>query len=753
MRPGKVGRTEAIPSSLALTPREWSRIEPSQHAGSSNWNAAHNGPPPSQSSDEIHFVSQSQNGGDDGTLGNIRSRAYRNFQATLEDDKYREAHKRIFGGNPEVHNRMFGNNDSTPKAERSGYESPDPLALNPGDFEYDGNTVVTPTKPVGTKKVKALATVSTLKANQPFMGTGHDRRSPSPLPPPPSKGNAVPRRERRQASPHESPLKKARTSKASASESSRSKLGKAVPKGKCKPLSSKKVDRFPTPSPIDLLCSQESLDPNTWFDNLQAADDKKWDELKYNALNPTANPCRVESSADEDEFKQLEERDLEEYKRMRRLRKKQTQKQSYADSFFENAPQMAEETRRRRSLEARSIALAETVQFAPKEREVGEDELYCAHFKNHRNLCLYCSEPLPVSPSAELRALQLRYASITNLSFRQTVTLCTMHRAETTIIPLGLRDGFPKDIDFEDVDRRLESGWIAVRLKKVAANPKLSKFYRRAKKEINQMGIAAWKDVAHQSNDTVLSHAQPGYYGDLGRAIMIRHFQNLILWRYLKLGSDTAPLPETDFIVTVLVPEAAVLLTMEDKGWDISLPPKGEEWDKARAEAMEICRRAGRYGYWKFREDGDKGRLMLERIDQAASKKRRRLEATRQAVSAEIDRKIQAEKVQVVKDAILVASSDTEQPDDSDWGDEVWEDADAVAQAAAAVDRRAAVQRQDSDATPQPKRRPLSPRKLESTPRPMKSGRLLKKASQISQASSAGYDEGWDDQFVLSIDV
>lgn len=85
-----------------------------------------------------------------------------------------------------------------------------------------------------------------------------------------------------------------------------------------------------------------------------------------------------------------------------------------------------------------------------------------------------------------------------------------MHRAETNIIPLGRRDGFPGEIDFEAADRRLERGWIATRLKKVAANPELSKFYRRAKTEINKMGLAAWKDVAHQSNDKELSYAQPG---------------------------------------------------------------------------------------------------------------------------------------------------------------------------------------------------------------------------------------------------
>lgn len=235
-------------------------------------------------------------------------------------------------------------------------------------------------------------------------------------------------------------------------------------------------------------------------------------------------------------------------------------------------------------------------------------------------------------------------------------------------------------------------------------------------------------------------------YGDLGRAIMIRHFQNLIAWGHLILGAKTAPLLETDFIVTVLVPEAAVLLTMEDEEWDGSVV-KGEEWKGARVEAMEICRRAGPYGYWRFRGDGEEGLHVLQRVEQAAPRKRQRLDDARHALSAEIDRKIQAEKGRAAQDAILVGSSDTEQPDESDWGDDEV-DLDAFAQAAAAAEEgpRAAMRAQDPNATPRPKRYQLSPRNIENRPRP------LKNAGQNSHSSSTGYDDGWDDRFLQSMD-
>lgn len=214
-------------------------------------------------------------------------------------------------------------------------------------------------------------------------------------------------------------------------------------------------------------------------------------------------------------------------------------------------------------------------------------------------------------------------------------------------------------------------------------------------------------------------------YGDIGQAIMIRHFQNLILWGHLKLNAATSPLPETDFIVTVLVPEAAVLLTMEDNEWKSAIN-KGEEWENARSRAMETCKRSGPYGYWRFRGDGDEGRRVLDRLERTSAAKCRRLSSAREELEADIVRKIQAEKVAMRphddNDIILVASSDTEVPDASDWsGDEFWDDEGALAAIADAEERRAKNgEVVDVDATPKAKptrARPVrhSPEKTSST--------------------------------------
>lgn len=200
-----------------------------------------------------------------------------------------------------------------------------------------------------------------------------------------------------------------------------------------------------------------------------------------------------------------------------------------------------------------------------------------------------------------------------------------MHRAETTVIPLGERDGFPTSIDFDNLDQRLEAGFIHDRLRRVIAKPHISKFFLRAQKEIEAMGLAKWKALANQGSESTLSIATPGYYGDLGRAIIIQHFQLLTKWGMMRPLSKEAilPLSTTDFIATVLVPEAAVLLIMEDQGW--SGNPSGSRWKLAMREAMDIRTRSAEYGHWRFREDGV-GQAVLARLKSAEEEKKRRVE-------------------------------------------------------------------------------------------------------------------------------
>lgn len=261
---------------------------------------------------------------------------------------------------------------------------------------------------------------------------------------------------------------------------------------------------------------------------------------------------------------------------------------------------------------------------------------------------------MPKHPSNDL--LKLRRKLKRGAHRTQGITFCTMHRAETKTLPLGWRAGYPKELDFENIDGRLEEGFIRDRIARVANSPTTSKFFRRAQRNVDLIGLTRWQSLTAQSSDEVLSTATPGYYGDLGRAIIIHHFQHLVKWKLLTLRADKIqPLSSTDFIIHVLVPEAAILLIMQDQGWEGGAAADREA---ARAKAMDTHRQSGEYGRAAFREESAQGREVLSHLEATLEEKRRRLER-RAREEAEVHR------LQVIE----VLSSDPVDPS-SDYGDD-----------------------------------------------------------------------------------
>lgn len=102
--------------------------------------------------------------------------------------------------------------------------------------------------------------------------------------------------------------------------------------------------------------------------------------------------------------------------------------------------------------------------------------------------------------------------------------------------------------------------------------------------------------------------ADKSSYGELGRIIIIDHFQLLRRLNYMmpnippaksasELSQDVVtaidPLSPSDFIANVLVPEAANFLIMQDGGQ--------EGFDQAAYEAASKTRaESSKYGEWKF---------------------------------------------------------------------------------------------------------------------------------------------------------
>lgn len=119
---------------------------------------------------------------------------------------------------------------------------------------------------------------------------------------------------------------------------------------------------------------------------------------------------------------------------------------------------------------------------------------------------------------------------------------------------------------------------------------------------------------------------------------MLRHLQNILKWGHLptlkrrqdRLSSSLSihPLSTHDFICHVLLPEAAILLIMEDKGWAGDVIHQWE-WDDARNEASVVKAKSVEYGRWKFQADGEAAEATLSQLEKREPELKRHIERAR----------------------------------------------------------------------------------------------------------------------------
>jgi hypothetical protein len=130
---------------------------------------------------------------------------------------------------------------------------------------------------------------------------------------------------------------------------------------------------------------------------------------------------------------------------------------------------------------------------------------------------------MPAMPSLALLSLESRLYDISlpaptadNPSARsapwgQTIGFCTLHKAESTIIPLGLRDGYPNDIDFDNIPSRVDGTYFWRAIKMLCAEPdEWSTWFRATRKKIEQQGKRTWQSLAQQSRQKRMDLIQPG---------------------------------------------------------------------------------------------------------------------------------------------------------------------------------------------------------------------------------------------------
>ena len=124
---------------------------------------------------------------------------------------------------------------------------------------------------------------------------------------------------------------------------------------------------------------------------------------------------------------------------------------------------------------------------------------------------------MPIHPSARLLKISAHLRTLTGklaegrrLKWKQTYDFCEVHVGETSVIPLGVRDGFEVPIDFLRIPERLSLGWIGEDLATLADQPARSPIFRSVKQAIGEMGARKWRSAENQASSATMSLRMPG---------------------------------------------------------------------------------------------------------------------------------------------------------------------------------------------------------------------------------------------------
>lgn len=137
-------------------------------------------------------------------------------------------------------------------------------------------------------------------------------------------------------------------------------------------------------------------------------------------------------------------------------------------------------------------------------------------------LCPYCDEPLPLNPSSTIKKLLKSLLNNSRLAPRPSnsggrdaplhlsITLCSVHRAESSTIPAGLAQGWPDDIDFEEIGERMAEPKFKGRLRAIllGENPDRGHFWGEACRHVKAHGLRAANSLQGQME--TFEAIQPG---------------------------------------------------------------------------------------------------------------------------------------------------------------------------------------------------------------------------------------------------
>ncbi|KAF9460531.1 RTC4-like domain-containing protein [Collybia nuda] len=253
-----------------------------------------------------------------------------------------------------------------------------------------------------------------------------------------------------------------------------------------------------------------------------------------------------------------------------------------------------------------------------------EDDTVCmSPTRDPKTLCPYCDAPLPRFPTPLLTRLLASTALKSKpqarpgnpmgrkAPFTTFITVCQRHRFETKILPEAEAKGWPKSIEWANLEARVSrmKGVLQDLIQdpvfepgsdddefpddeKAQGSKARCVFWKEVINEVKQKGSRAVAGVQGQFAN--FEKTQPGYYGERGSVIIHQTLYNLFPPTSID-PSHVAPLTPNEFLQRILVPEVGVRLIMEDKGLF------GNDGVNS---AVQILRDSASYGVAMFPEDG-----------------------------------------------------------------------------------------------------------------------------------------------------
>ncbi|KAI9618853.1 hypothetical protein H4Q26_012107 [Puccinia striiformis f. sp. tritici PST-130] len=214
--------------------------------------------------------------------------------------------------------------------------------------------------------------------------------------------------------------------------------------------------------------------------------------------------------------------------------------------------------------------------------DIAQPEMEEQVSEDPEGLCRFCDEQLPHPQSARLAALGTslvrrrevarRYSRVNplalHLPFRVTADYCRLHQTEIQIIPMGIKQGWPTQIDFSKLSKSVPATSIDHPAQKHTNH--LSD--RRVEKLADHLWAVIHKAVASDFWEPALNASLPISiisYGYQGFQLIYQQLVYMFLKSTLETVTRLAhPLDPEYLLRKVLMPEAALCLI----GQDMSLP-------------------------------------------------------------------------------------------------------------------------------------------------------------------------------------